>query len=334
MSNSEKKYNCDVIQDLLPLYQDDICSESSKSIVEEHLTECPSCKDILNKLKNTYLDDRLIQEKNNVLETHLKQENRRTFTIGLCTAGILMIPVIVCLICNLAIGHALDWFFIVLASLLLVASLSVVPLMAPAKQAGLYTILSFVGSLLLLLAVICIYVHGNWFFLATIPTVFGLSVFLMPYVVYHIQLPEAVSHHKGLLVMLWDTVWLYTIIVVCGLHTTTPDYWRVALEITSYCVLIPWSIFLVIRYLKVHPLIRAGICSCILGFFTAFVNTVIDFILYGKTDSSILNADFSNWTYPTVNANTSVIILVVTFSVGIVFIMSGLLRQYLEKNAQ
>ena len=140
MSNSEKKYNCDVIQDLLPLYQDDICSESSKSIVEEHLTECPSCKDMLNKLKNTCLDDRLIQEKNNVLETHLKQEKRRTFTIGLCTAGILMIPVIVCLICNLAIGHALDWFFIVLASLLLVASLSVVPLMAPAKKAGLYTI--------------------------------------------------------------------------------------------------------------------------------------------------------------------------------------------------
>ena len=64
------------------------------------------------------------------------------------------------------------------------------------------------------------------------------------------------------------------------------------------------------------------------------VNTVVEFILYRKTESSILNADFSDWTYPTVNANTSVIILIATFSVGIVFIMSGLLRQYLKKNTQ
>uniref|UniRef100_UPI0040570FCA zf-HC2 domain-containing protein n=1 Tax=Acetatifactor sp. TaxID=1872090 RepID=UPI0040570FCA len=331
MNNLEKKYNCDIIQDLLPLYQDAICSENSKHIVEEHLIECPSCKDILDKLKNTYFDEQLIREKNNVLETHLKQEKRRTFTIGLCTAGILMIPVIVCLICNLAIGHALDWFFIVLASLLLVASLSVVPLMSPAKQAGLYTILSFVGSLILLFGVICIYTHGSWFFLATVPTIFGLSVFLMPYVIYHIPLPAAFSQHKGLLVMIWDTIWLYGIIIVSGLYTVTPGYWRIALGTTTYCVLIPWLIFLAIRYLKVQPLIRAGICTCILGFFTAFVNTIVDLVTYGKSESAIWYADFSSWTYPTVNANVSVLILIITFSIGIVLIGCGLLRQYIKK---
>lgn len=220
------------------------------------------------------------------------------------------------------------------ASLLLVASLSVVPLMAPTKQAGLYTILSFVGSLLLLLAVICIYAHGNWFFLAAIPTVFGLSLFLMPYVIYHIPLPKAVSHHKGLLVMLWDTVWLYAIIIVCGLHAAVPGYWRIALEITGYCILIPWTVFLVIRYLKVHPLIRAGISCCIVGLFTTFINTVAELIIYGKADSSILNADFSNWSYPTNNANVSVLILIVSLSISIAFIGCGLLRQYIKKNTK
>ncbi|MBQ6886601.1 MAG: zf-HC2 domain-containing protein [Lachnospiraceae bacterium] len=334
MNKSEKKYNCDIIQDLLPLYQDSICSDASKSMVEEHLEECPSCKDILNQLKNTYLDDHLTLEKNNVLEAHLKQEKRRTFTIGLCTAGILMIPVIVCLICNLAIGHALDWFFIVLASLLLVASLSVVPLMAPAKHAGICTIGGFTGSLVLLLAVICIYVHGNWFFLAVVPTIFGLSLFLMPYVVYHIPLPNVLTNHKGLLVMLWDTVWLYAIIIVCGFHTMTPGYWRIALEITSYCVLIPWFVFLVIRYLKVHPFIRAGISSCIVGLFTSLINSIVELILYGKAESSILNADFSNWTYPTNNANVSVCILIASLSTGIVLMCIGILLQYRKTNAK
>lgn len=39
------KYPCNVIQDLLPLYLDGVCSEESKTIVEQHLSECPACKD-------------------------------------------------------------------------------------------------------------------------------------------------------------------------------------------------------------------------------------------------------------------------------------------------
>ena len=39
------KYPCNVIQDLLPLYLDGVCSEESKAIVEQHLSECPACKD-------------------------------------------------------------------------------------------------------------------------------------------------------------------------------------------------------------------------------------------------------------------------------------------------
>ena len=33
-----------MIRDLLPLYQDGVCSEESRAAVEEHLRECPSCR--------------------------------------------------------------------------------------------------------------------------------------------------------------------------------------------------------------------------------------------------------------------------------------------------
>lgn len=130
----EIKYECELIRDLLPLYQDGVCSQSSQKAVEEHLKNCCNCAQMAERLKNYEVDEVLIKEKNNVLTTHEKKERRKTVTIGMITAGVLFVPVIVCLICNLAIGHALNWFFIVLASLILVASITVLPLVAERKN--------------------------------------------------------------------------------------------------------------------------------------------------------------------------------------------------------
>lgn len=44
------KYSCDVIKDILPLYHDDVCSDATKEIVEEHLNECDSCKEYYEKM--------------------------------------------------------------------------------------------------------------------------------------------------------------------------------------------------------------------------------------------------------------------------------------------
>ncbi len=94
MSNLGKKYNCDIVQDLLPLYQDDICSDASKAMIEEHLEECSVCRDMLDQLKNTKLDDCLLFEKNGVLEKHLQQEKKRAFMIGLGSSVALTISIL------------------------------------------------------------------------------------------------------------------------------------------------------------------------------------------------------------------------------------------------
>ena len=38
------KWNCDLIQDLLPLYEEGLCSPTSRQAVEEHLRECEACR--------------------------------------------------------------------------------------------------------------------------------------------------------------------------------------------------------------------------------------------------------------------------------------------------
>lgn len=333
----EKKYNCEVIQDLLPLYQDNVCSASSGVIVKEHLAECPDCNKIAEKLKSNHLEENLIQEKNSVLQAHFKKERKLTFIIGLWTSAILMIPVIVCLICNLAIGHGLDWFFIVLTALLLTASITVVPLMVR-EHTGLWTLGCFTASLLLLLLTICIYAGGHWFFLAAVPVLFGLSVVFMPYVVCSLPLPAPLANCKGLFVMIWDTLWLYALIVVCGLHAGHPGYWRIALEITTFCLLLPWTLFVIIRYVPIHPLTKAGICTLTAGIFCAGINNVLDWMIgYPLRDDGfvlVFQWILGNDINIALNDITSLTILLAAIPVGIALIVMGCIRQQKKEEKQ
>lgn len=45
------KTSCKIIEDLLPMYHDGICSEESSALIEEHLRECPNCSQILASLR-------------------------------------------------------------------------------------------------------------------------------------------------------------------------------------------------------------------------------------------------------------------------------------------
>ena len=38
------KGSCEIIRDLLPLYHDGVCSNESRQMVEEHLSECEKCR--------------------------------------------------------------------------------------------------------------------------------------------------------------------------------------------------------------------------------------------------------------------------------------------------
>lgn len=45
---------CEMIQDLLPLYHDGVCSQVSKSCIKEHLKGCGKCQGILNALDGEF----------------------------------------------------------------------------------------------------------------------------------------------------------------------------------------------------------------------------------------------------------------------------------------
>jgi hypothetical protein len=48
------KLSCEIVRDLLPIYQDDICSLQSRIVVDEHLQECVECKSYLAIMNNDF----------------------------------------------------------------------------------------------------------------------------------------------------------------------------------------------------------------------------------------------------------------------------------------
>ncbi|MBM7097583.1 zf-HC2 domain-containing protein [Bacillus sp. H-16] len=47
-----EKASCNIIRDVLPLYHDQVCSEDTVKMVEEHLQECSSCKQELERIQD------------------------------------------------------------------------------------------------------------------------------------------------------------------------------------------------------------------------------------------------------------------------------------------
>ncbi len=130
---------------------------------------------------------------------------------------------LVCAVVNLAAQHTLSWFWIVLASVLLTASLTLTPALASrmpsmerykwAVSMGCATV-----SLELLLLICCLYTGGDWFWVAFAGTIFGLGAVLLPFLLPTLPLPAALSQRKLSLYLGLETVLLVLLLLVCDLY--------------------------------------------------------------------------------------------------------------------
>ncbi|WP_242856596.1 zf-HC2 domain-containing protein [Butyrivibrio sp. AE2032] len=267
------KYNCDLISDLLPLYKDDICSEASKKIVEEHLAECADCKKMLNSLNDFTIDEKIVKEKDEVINSQARFFKRKSALAGSIIAMIFAIPILVCLIVNLATGAGLTWFFIVLAGILVAASLIVVPLMVPENKMF-TTMASFTGSVLLLLGVICIYSGGNWFLVAASSTLFGLTMLFAPFIAYRRPVNAYVKNHKGLAIMCACTAAFVLMMFSIGMFVGMKEFFPMAFAVSMPLVGLCWAIFAIIRYLRFNACVKTGLCVASAGVMSCLISVL------------------------------------------------------------
>ncbi|MBQ7990126.1 MAG: zf-HC2 domain-containing protein [Oscillospiraceae bacterium] len=226
------KVHCDVIQDLLPLYADQACSEESRKLVEEHLAECDDCEKMYEMLKNSEIEDDLKLERSGVLEYGAREFRKQTAKYGGAISGAVLIPVLLCLGLNFVASGGFGWPFIVAASLLVAASLTLVPIFVKRDKAF-WTFVSFCASIVVLLRVVSLAVHGNWFLIASSATLFGLSLFFLPFVIRARPLqPFIEGRNKALTVISIDVVLFFIMMTVINI---TLNYERMAMVFFIGC---------------------------------------------------------------------------------------------------
>ena len=93
------KLSCKVIEDMLPMYYDGVCSAESATLVEEHIRECPQCSCVLSDLhseieipKKPVNDLKPLAE----IQAEWKKEKRRSAKKGACiTLAVIAVLLIV-----------------------------------------------------------------------------------------------------------------------------------------------------------------------------------------------------------------------------------------------
>ena len=122
---------------------------------------------------------------------------------------------VICAIVNLSVDRCLSWFFIALTAAGACASLTLLPALAEERR-GAWVTGSFTLWVELTLAAACLYTGGDWFPVAGMGTLLGLSVFLLPAALRSLPLPPLWQRRKTLLYFAAELVLLLLLLAVCA----------------------------------------------------------------------------------------------------------------------
>jgi len=99
---------CEIIQDLLPLYVDGACSDASAEIIKEHLEACDPCRDIYEKMCSHTSEEILQKETDSVIIRHEKKEALKIVKNFFLALIVIYIPSIAILAFGSAMANAIN----------------------------------------------------------------------------------------------------------------------------------------------------------------------------------------------------------------------------------
>ena len=99
------KFSCSIVDDLLPLYLEDICSDDSKAALEEHLQECSTCREKLARMKNSeIIPQSKKQESKFPIVDYAGKVKRHRIRVGILVTLISMLTACILSLCFLTIS--------------------------------------------------------------------------------------------------------------------------------------------------------------------------------------------------------------------------------------
>ena len=87
--------NCEMVQDLIPLYSEGLCSDVSRKIVKEHTASCENCRQLLTQIPADAVPDTpMLDESKPFRKVHKKMKKIRLRNVILSVAlAAVVIPV-------------------------------------------------------------------------------------------------------------------------------------------------------------------------------------------------------------------------------------------------
>ena len=150
-------------------------------------------------------------------------------------------------------GHRLDWFFIVLTSLLLAFSLTSLPVFLKRERAVI-SLSAATGSLLLLILTCGLYTGGGWLGAGFSIVAACLALPWGLYAQWRFYPKHRLELSLGIL-----TVWTFGLLAVICLVTGGDWLLRLAFPITAFSYAFVWAVFAVARWTPVNGCIKAGL---------------------------------------------------------------------------
>ncbi len=205
---------------------------------------------------------------------------------------------LICLICNLAVGHTLDWFWLVLTGELVGASLTLLPILVK-QYRGVITLGGFTLSLELLLLAACLFSGGDWFLLASAGVLLGLGAAFLPGALR--ELPRPLGEHKAVLYLGTETLLLCALLWVSCAYDGADWFPIPTLPAVLFGLTLPWAWVLICRYAPISRWWKGTACLGAACVFLPLVNPVIDRLvrLGGGTVERLhgfwFRPDFTRW---------------------------------------
>ncbi len=243
------------------------------------------------------------------------------------------ITLLICFIVNLAVHGKLSWFFIVFSSLLLSASFTTLPRFFK-KYRLLHISLSNLFSLILLLAVCCIYVGGDWFFAASFPVIFAFSAVFLPIYTRIYRLPDLIKQHGELFCLFINTLLFTVMLYVIEAYSKTKWVNAVAMPILLFGALIAVLVITAAKYLPIGKPYKTAIILSVFAAAYAALIIIIDSVLhkaFGTPKPQSYLPNFGNWTNEYVNSNIHGIIVLSLVLTSLTFLVIALAKSLKQR---
>ena len=241
------------------------------------------------------------------------------------------IALLVCSICNLAVDHTLSWFWIVASALLLAFTFTNLPAIVKKNQL-IWLPLSMFSAFCLLLSVCCIYVGGDWFWVASVSVFTGLIPVFAPIYIAKLSVFSKIKRYNDFISVAVSFAAVNLLLVVINLYTLPLGGWwyvRIALPVTLYLYLV-LNLLLSVRFLKTNRFAKTGVILFLTDLFLyipPLVLRVKDPLVQAEIDDlNILLADLSHWGIDSVDNNVNLIVALSLLFSAIVFGAIGIFR--------